>query len=139
MATPQVAFQTQPQAQTVQVEIIEVLKKWNIDVKGIEQWVRNILSGKVPSVGGGEVDLGKPILYAHDTWGSCRELKVVVTENGKFIDGTWIDSSSRRNAHKYKVGELDTLIGKVVEIYVRYSPSCNKSRQMSFRAKVKVG
>ena len=121
------------------VEIVEILKRWNIDMEEIEKWVQRILSGKIPSVGGGEIDFGKPILYAHDTWGSCRELKVVVTENGNFIDGMWIDSSSRRNDHKYKIADIDKLVGKVVEIYVRYKPSCNKVRQMSFRAKVKIG
>jgi hypothetical protein len=84
------------------------------------------------------------VLYRYDEWGSCREWKsIVMNIDGSYIpDGEWIDRSSRNNAHKYKVMLLSEFIEKYANkelvIYVYESPSCNKSKQYSFKAIVKV-
>jgi len=47
-----------------------------------------------------------------------------------------------KNAHKYKVMDLQEFLekyrGKELVMYVHESPSCNKSKEFSFRAVVRV-
>jgi hypothetical protein len=117
------------------VEVVRVERRWNVatdDIAGtIERLLRSYRDGYVS-------------LYYHTTWGSCRVTKfVVLGANGSYLpDGEWIDSSSRRNVHKWKIMPLDEFLekyaGKELLAYLYVSPSCNKSKQYSFRAVFRV-
>ena len=118
----------------IEVEIVEILKRWNISESAIKDVIKYYL-----------VDNSKYIiLYRHETWGSCREWKhVVMNEDGSYInDGEWIDNSSRKNAHKRKIIDVSKFLekygGKNLMIYVYESPSCNKSKEFSFKAIFRV-
>jgi hypothetical protein len=136
------------QAQTIQVpvktsygeiavEIVKIEKRYNIKPEEIPSQVKKYLFASDNGV-------KKVLLYSHDTWGSCREWKsILLNSDGSYIDGgEWINQSSRKNAHKYKVMKLEEFLekyrGKELIIYVHESPSCNKSREFSFRAVVRI-
>ena len=138
--------QVQTQTQTVQVrtqlgditiEIVKIEKRYNIKAEEIPSQVKKYL---LASDNGVE----KVLLYSHDTWGSCREWKsILLNPDGSYINGgEWVDQSSRKNAHKYKVMDLNEFLekyrGKELVMYVHESPSCNKSKEFSFRAVVRV-
>jgi hypothetical protein len=116
----------------IEVEVVDVLKKWNVTKEQIPQLIlENIVEGDIIK------------LYRHDTWGSCREWKAIVLHpDGSYLDdGEWLDNSSHKNAHKKKIMKLSEFLekyaGKELLVYVNVSPSCNKSRQYSFKAIVK--
>jgi hypothetical protein len=138
--------QTQTQSQTLKVdingmpitiEIVRVEKRYNIKPEDIFSEVKKYLFAS-------EDGVKKVLLYSHDTWGSCREWKsILLNSDGSYInDGEWVDKSSHKNAHKYKVMDLQPFLekyrGKELIIYVHESPSCNKSREFSFRAVVRI-
>ena len=117
------------------VEVLEVEKAWNIEEESIPEKIRNLLL----AYGDGYVTL-----YYHDTWGSCRVTKfIVLNRDGSYLnEGKWIDRSSRRNTHRYKIVKeeefLEKYAGKELVAYAYVSPSCNASRQFSFRAVFRV-
>jgi hypothetical protein len=121
----------------VAIEIVKIEKRYNIKPEEILNQVKKYLFTS-------EDGVKKVLLYSHDTWGSCREWKsVLLNIDGTYIqDGEWIDKSSHKNAHKYKVMRLEEFFekyrGKELVIYVHESPSCNKSKEFSFRAVVRV-
>jgi len=135
---------SQVQTQTVKtqvgditIEIVKIEKRYNIKPEEIPSQVKKYL---LASDNGVE----KVLLYSHDTWGSCREWKsILLNPDGSYINGgEWVDQSSRKNAHKYKVMDLNEFLekyrGKELVMYVHESPSCNKSKEFSFRAVVRV-
>jgi myo-inositol-1-phosphate synthase len=141
-------MQVQVQSQTIKVpvktsygeitvEVVKIEKRYNIKPEEIPSQVKKYLFSS-------EDGVKKVLLYSHDTWGSCREWKsIVLNSDGSYIDdGEWINQSSRKNAHKYKVMKLEEFLekyrGKELIIYVHESPSCNKSREFSFRAVVRI-
>lgn len=141
-------MQTQNQTQTPQVkvkteygeiviELVKIEKRYNIKPEDIINQVKNYMFAS-------EDGVKKILLYSHETWGSCREWKsILLNPDGSYINGgEWIDNSSRKNVHKYKVMDLQQFLekyrGKELIIYVHESPSCNKSREFSFRAVVRV-
>jgi hypothetical protein len=136
----QVQTQTQAQTQTqnIKIEVVKILKRWNISESNIVGEIKAYLFANK------RVGKGYVTLYRHDEWGSCREWKsIVMNIDGSYIDaGEWIDMSSNKNAHKYKVMALSEFIEKYANkelmIYVYESPSCNKSNQFSFKAVFKV-
>jgi hypothetical protein len=121
----------------VKIEIVKVLKKWNISESDIPNKIREYMFDN-------ERVKGYVALYSHDEWGSCREWKhVVALPTGEYIpDGEWMDKSSQKNEHKYKVITFEEFMEKYANkelmIYVYESPSCNTSRQFSFKAVFKV-
>jgi hypothetical protein len=125
------------QTQIPKIEIVKVLKKWNISESNIVDKIKEYLFAN-------ERVKGYVALYSHDEWGSCREWKhVVMNIDGSYIDdGEWIDMSSSKNEHKYKVMKIGEFLnkygGRELMIYVYESPSCNKSKQYSFKAVFKV-
>jgi hypothetical protein len=138
--------QTQSQTQTpsikieqgeITIEIVKIEKRFNIKPEEIPIQVKKYLFALDDGV-------KKVLLYSHETWGSCREWKsILLNPDGSYInDGEWVDNSSRKNAHKYKVMKLEEFLekyrGKELVIYVHESPSCNKSKEFSFRAVVRV-
>jgi hypothetical protein len=138
----QAQTQTQTQSNQVKVgditvEIVKIEKRYNIKPDEILNQVKKYLFASDDGV-------KKVLLYSHDTWGSCREWKsILLNTDGSYIqDGEWIDNSSRKNAHKYKVMDLQQFLekyrGKELVMYVHESPSCNKSREFSFRAVVRI-
>jgi myo-inositol-1-phosphate synthase len=141
-------MQAQVQSQTIKVpvktsygeitvEVVKIEKRYNIKPEEIPSQVKKYLFSS-------EDGVKKVLLYSHDTWGSCREWKsIVLNSDGSYIDdGEWINQSSSKNAHKYKVMKLEEFLekyrGKELIIYVHESPSCNKSKEFSFRAVVRI-
>ena len=131
--------QTQTQSQTLKVdvngttitiELVRIEKRYNIKPEEIPSQVKKYLFASDNGV-------KKVLLYSHDTWGSCREWKsIVLNSDGRYInDGEWVDQSSSKNAHKYKVMDLKEFLekyrGKELVMYVHESPSCNKSNPIS--------
>ena len=127
--------QVQVKIGDITIEIVKIEKRYNIKPEEIPSQVKNYLFAN-----GTE----KVLLYRHDTWGSCREWKsILLHPDGSYINGgEWVDNSSRKNAHKYKVMDLQEFLekyrGKELVMYVHESPSCNKSREFSFRVVVKI-
>ena len=117
------------------VEVVKVEKAWNVEEESIPEKIANLLL----AYGNGYVTL-----YYHDTWGSCRVTKfVVLNPDGSYLnEGKWIDRSSRRNTHRYKIVKEEEFLGKhagkELVAYAYVSPSCNASRQFSFRAVFRV-
>jgi hypothetical protein len=128
----------QIQAQNIKIDVVKILKRWNISESDIVDKIKEYMFNN-ERVGNGYV-----ILYRHDEWGSCREWKsILLNIDGSYIDaGEWIDMSSSNNAHKYKVMLLSEFIEKYANkelmIYVYESPSCNKAKQFSFKVVFKV-
>jgi hypothetical protein len=122
---------------TITIELVRVEKRYNIKPEEIPSQVKKYLFASDNGV-------KKVLLYSHDTWGSCREWKsIILNTDGSYIqDGEWVDNSSHKNAHKYKVMDLAEFLekyrGKELAMYVHESPSCNKSREFSFRAVVRI-
>ena len=120
----------------ITVELVKIEKRYNIDTEDILKQVKAYLFSYD--------DKSKIVLYKHDTWGSCREWKsIVLNSDGSYIqEGEWINNSSRKNAHKYKVMDLQMFLekyrGKELVMYVHESPSCNASKELSFRAVVRI-
>ena len=120
------------------VVVEEVLKAWNIDEEEIP--------GEVAAFLRRYKENGKDYvtLYVHTTWGSCRVTKfIVLADSGEFLnDGKWVDNSSRRNVHKYKVMREEEFLakyaGKRLIAYAYVSPSCNQAKQYSFRVIFRV-
>jgi len=138
-----VETQTQTQVQTqvpFRVEVVKVIKKWNVKNEDIQK----IVVGYLLAYNNKYNENKYVTLYYHDEWGSCREQKsVVLSEDGGYLEGgEWIDNSSRKNAHKFKVMEvaefLEKYAGKNLVIYVYESPSCNTAKQFSFKAVFRV-
>jgi len=131
------AVQVKTQVGDITIEIVKIEKRYNIKPEEIPSQVKKYL---LASDNGVE----KVLLYSHDTWGSCREWKsILLNPDGSYINGgEWVDQSSRKNAHKYKVMDLNEFLekyrGKELVMYVHESPSCNKSKEFSFRAVVRV-
>jgi hypothetical protein len=129
--------QVKTQLGDITIEIVKIEKRYNIKPEDIPSQVKKYLFTSDNGV-------KKVLLYSHDTWGSCREWKsILLNTDGSYIqDGEWIDNSSHKNAHKYKVMKLEEFLekyrGKELVIYVHESPSCNKSREFSFRAVVRI-
>ena len=119
------------------IELVRIEKRYNIKPEEIINQVKKYLFASDNGV-------KKVLLYSHETWGSCREWKsILLNTDGYYInDGEWVDNSSRKNAHKYKVMDLQEFLekyrGKELVMYVHESPSCNKSKEFSFRAVVRV-
>jgi hypothetical protein len=130
--------QVKTQLGDITVELVKVEKRYNIKPEDIINQIKNYMFFASDD---GEK---KVLLYSHDTWGSCREWKsMVLNPDGSYINGgEWVDYSSRKNAHKYKVMDLKEFLekyrGKELVIYVHVSPSCNPHREFSFRAVVRV-
>jgi hypothetical protein len=137
-------IQTQPnqvqvktQLGDITIEIVKIEKRYNIKPEEIPSQVKKYLFASDD----GEK---KVLLYSHDTWGSCREWKsILLNTDGSYIqDGEWINNSSRKNVHKYKIMDLQQFLekyrGKELVMYVHESPSCNKSREFSFKVVVKI-
>jgi hypothetical protein len=120
----------------ITVELVKIEKRYNINAEDIIKQVKAYLFSYD--------DKSRIVLYKHDTWGSCREWKsIVLNSDGSYIpEGEWIDNSSRKNAHKYKIMTLEKFLekyrGKELVIYVHESPSCNSSKEFSFRAVVRI-
>ena len=129
--------QVKTQLGDITIEIVRVEKRYNIKPEEIPSQVKKYLFASDNGV-------KKVLLYSHDTWGSCREWKsIVLNSDGSYLpEGEWIDSSSRKNVHKYKAMDLQQFLekyrGKELVVYIHESPSCNKSREFSFRAVVRV-
>ncbi|MCC6056346.1 MAG: hypothetical protein LM583_06695 [Desulfurococcaceae archaeon] len=141
-------MQTQTQAQIpnqikvntplgeITVELVKIEKRYNINAEDILKQVKAYLFSYD--------DKSRIVLYKHDTWGSCREWKsILLNADGSYIsDGEWVDQSSRKNAHKYKIMDLNEFLekyrGKELIMYVHESPSCNPSKEFSFRVVVKI-
>jgi len=134
--------QIQTQSQTLNVngitiELVRIEKRYNIKHEDIVEQIKKYLFSS-------EDGVKRVVLYSHDTWGRCREWKsIVLNIDGSYIDGgEWIDKSSRKNAHKYKVMTLSEFLekyrGKELVMYVHESPSCNKSKEFSFRVVVRI-
>jgi hypothetical protein len=124
-----------PQGAGISVEVVRVVKKWNISSDEIAEKIERLLKGYRD---------GYVALFHHSTWGSCRVTKfLVLGADGSYIpDGEWIDNSSNKNANKWKVMPLDEFLekyaGRELLAYCYVSPSCNKSKQYSFRAVFRV-
>jgi hypothetical protein len=120
---------------SITVEVVKIEKRWNIANGDIADTIARMLR----SYGDNHV-----VLYYHTTWGSCRETKfLVMNTDGTYLpDGEWIDNSSRKNIHKWKLMPLDEFInkyaGRELLAYCHVSPSCNKSKEFSFRAVFRV-
>jgi hypothetical protein len=118
-----------------EIEIVKIEKKWNISKDEIASKVKDMLL----SYGNGYITL-----FHHSTWGSCRVTKfLVMNVDGSYLpEGEWIDNSSRKNVKKWKVMKLDEFIskyaGRELSAFLYVSPSCNKSKQFSFRATFRV-
>lgn len=110
----------------LKVKVVE--RKWNIVSDEIEA-----VLNKVIYIAKKYVDDDNIITtYYHETWGSCREWKLLVTDvQGNYLPGEWIDRSSHRNVRKYKVTKISDLPSEV-KVYYFESPSCNKSKRFSF-------
>jgi len=137
---PQGATPTQAGGQ-YKVEIVEVKYKYNISIDGIKKFLKDWVEGYIPDVSGPymrDMGEGNVAVYAYDTWGRCRVFKLVATIDGQFIPGEWVDRSSHKNAHKFKITPIENIVGKNVELYVHESPSCNKSKEYTFRVVVRV-
>jgi hypothetical protein len=116
------------------VEVVRIEKRWNIASSEIAEVIEKMLR----SYGNGYI-----VLFYHTTWGSCRVTKfVVLNVDGSYLDGEWIDNSSRKNVHKWKVISIEEFIakyaGKELLAYCYVSPSCNKSKEFSFRVVFRV-
>jgi virulence-associated protein VagC len=135
--TQAIQVPNQIQVNGITIEIIKIEKRYNIKPEEIPSQVKKYLFAS-------EDGVKKVLLYSHDTWGSCREWKsIILNTDGSYIqDGEWVDNSSHKNAHKYKVMKLEEFLekyrGKELVMYVHESPSCNKSKEFSFRAVVRV-
>jgi hypothetical protein len=120
---------------TVDVEVVRIEKRWNIASSEVPEVIAKMLR----RYGDNHV-----VVYYHTTWGSCRVTKfVVLNVDGSYLpDGEWIDNSSRKNVHKWKVIPVEEFIakyaGKELLAYCYVSPSCNKSKEFSFRAVFRV-
>jgi len=127
----------QVQVGDITIEIVKIEKRYNIKPEEIPSQVKKYLFASYDGV-------KKVVLYSHDTWGSCREWKsILLNSDGSYIDdGEWVDNSSHKNAHKYKIMDMQMFLekyrGKELVMYVHESPSCNKSKEFSFRAVVRV-
>jgi len=114
----------------------EVHRVWNINEEEIPRKIAALLRRFRES--------GYVTLYVHTTWGHCRVTKfIVLSENGNFLDdGKWVDNSSHRNVHKYKVMRREEFLakyaGKRLVAYAYVSPSCNQAKQFSFRVVFRV-
>jgi len=132
-----IQIQVKTQLGDITVELVKVEKRYNIKPEDIINQIKKYMFTS-------DNGIKRVLLYSHDTWGSCREWKsVLLNPDGSYINGgEWIDNSSRKNAHKYKVMDLREFLekyrGKELIIYVHESPSCNKAREFSFRAVVRV-
>jgi hypothetical protein len=119
----------------ITVEVIRVVKKWNIATEDIAEKILGMLR----SYGNDHITL-----FYHSTWGSCRVTKfIILNGDGSYLDdGEWIDKSSKKNANKWKIMPLQEFIekyaGRELLAYLYVSPSCNKSKQYSFRAVFRV-
>ena len=117
------------------VEVVRVERRWNVATEDIAGTIERLLR----SYGDGYVSL-----YYHTTWGSCRVTKFLVMDaDGTYLpDGEWMDNSSRRNVHRWKIMPLDEFLekyaGRDLLAYCYVSPSCNKSKQFSFKAVFRV-
>jgi hypothetical protein len=139
--TPAAAVQvgvpaTSPAGEPVfDIEVVKIEKKWNIKADGIASKIKDMILSH------GD---GYAVLFHHSTWGSCRVVKfLIMNVDGSYLpDGEWDDHSSRKNANKWKIMPLKDFItkyaGKELSAFLYVSPSCNKSRQFSFRAIFKV-
>jgi hypothetical protein len=133
--TPQIKVETE--IGEIIVELVKIEKRYNIKPEDIPSQVKKYLFASDNGV-------KKVLLYSHDTWGSCREWKsILLNPDGSYIkDGEWVDNSSRKNAHKYKVMDLNEFLekyrGKELVMYVHESPSCNSSKEFSFRVVVRI-
>ncbi|MCC6065171.1 MAG: hypothetical protein LM576_04250 [Thermofilum sp.] len=118
-----------------EIEIVKIEKKWNIANSEIAEKIKDMLL----SYGEGHV-----VLFYHRTWGSCRVTKfLIMNADGTYLpDGEWEDHSSKKNANKWKIMPLKDFLtkyaGKELSAFLYVSPSCNKSKQFSFRVIFKV-
>lgn len=130
--------ESQEQVPRPGLSLVEVLKRWNIKVEDIQSDLEYWLFEKAREKGYG----GYILTYYHSTWGSCRRWKVVVMIPGQdgveWPQGEWLDESSRKNVHKYKFTRISDIKGRVLEVYVHVSPSCNPHREYSYRVRVVV-
>jgi hypothetical protein len=118
-----------------EIEVVKIEKKWNISKEEIAEKIKDMIL----SYGDGYATL-----YHYRTWGSCRVTKfLIMNADGTYIDdGEWDDRSSKKNANKWKIMPLRDFItkyaGKELSVFLYVSPSCNKSKQFSFKATFKV-
>jgi len=117
------------------IEIMRIEKKWNIEDNAIADAIYKMLKS---------YSQDKVVLYYHSTWGSCRVTKfIVLNSDGTYIDsGDWIDNSSRKNVYKLKIMSINEFIAKFASrellAYLYVSPSCNTSKQYSFKAVFRI-
>jgi hypothetical protein len=117
------------------IEIVKIEKKWNISKEEIAEKIKDMLLS---------YEDGYVVLYCHTTWGSCRVTKfLIMNADGTYIDeGEWADHSSKKNVKKWKIMPLKDFItkyaGKELSAFLYVSPSCNKSKQFSFRVTFRV-
>ena len=117
------------------IEIVKIEKKWNIANNEMAKKIKDMIL----SYGDGYATL-----YYYRTWGSCRVTKfLIMNADGTYLpDGEWIDNSSRKNVNKWKIMNLNEFItkyaGKELSAFLYVSPSCNKSKQFSFRVIFRV-
>ncbi|MEM1669078.1 MAG: hypothetical protein QXM53_10510 [Thermofilaceae archaeon] len=132
MSQTQVQIQTQnPQTQP-KLKLKEVIFKYNISNKEIENMLSDLI---IKSVEDGTI---KALTYMYSTWGSCRKWKLVVTtKNGEYLPGEWVDRSSRKNPHKYKYTDINDLPNEI-KIYYFESPSCNPGKRFKFMVLAEV-
>ena len=136
-AAPQAGAPATPPAGTLgfDIEIVKIEKKWNIKADEIAGKIKDMIL----SYGDGYATL-----FHHSTWGSCRVTKfLVMNADGTYLDdGEWDDHSSRKNVNKWKIMPLKDFLakyaGKELSAFLYVSPSCNKSKQYSFRVLFKV-
>jgi hypothetical protein len=126
-------IEVKTQVGIITIELVNIAKKYNIREDEILAVVKRYLFS----------DDGLITLYSHSTWGSCREWKHIVLDNDNYINiGEWINNNSYKNVHKYKKADLKEFLerykGKELVVYVHESPSCNASKEFSFRVVVKI-
>jgi hypothetical protein len=130
---PQIKFKAEWGEATI--EIVKIEKRYNVDPEDIPTQIARytfFIVGRIMKV----------LVYRYDTGGPCRELKsYVLNSDGSYIpEGKWIDNSSRKQIHRYKVMDLQQFLekyrGKELVVYVRESRSCNN--KSSFRAVVRI-
>jgi len=119
------------------VEVVKVIDAFNIDEEDIPEKILAHMKSYY-------YDKKYVVTYHHDTWGSCRRVKFLIT----FPDGTYLpdtryrDHSSNKNAHVYRVLPIEEFLekyaGKELKAFAFVQGSCNKANRYSFTALFRV-
>ena len=113
----------------MKVEIKEIIDKYNIKDEKIREKLEMFML-KLPEDEGYNEHIAT---YYARTWGSCRRWKLVVTSDGEFLPGEWLDRSSKKNVRKYKFTKITDVLGKELEVFMSARESCSRSSMYSFR------